>query len=71
MDVKDPAVPVQTPGRRHYNFLFMAKLDTPALEEVRSQSPEITSVGWFDPASLPSLSEHTHCFLAALGVVEA
>lgn len=62
-------IAVQTPGRRHFNFLFDAAVDAATAASIEPHSPEITGTGFFELDALPELAEFTDLFLEALGLV--
>ncbi len=70
VDIADPPIPFQSPGRRHWNMLFHSLVDPPSHEPVRSHSAEVTGVDWFDVDALPDLAEFTTEMLMLLGVLD-
>ncbi len=63
-------IAVQTPWRRHYNFLFTAQIDHVAPAALLGHTPEISDAAWFDLDALPEdLAEFTDEFLVATGTL--
>jgi ADP-ribose pyrophosphatase YjhB (NUDIX family) len=63
-------IAVQTPWRRHYNFLFTAEIDHVPPAALLGHTPEISDAAWFDLNALPAdLSEFTDVFLVATNTI--
>lgn len=71
LEVGRHAIPIRTPGRKHFNYLYRVAVDDTLAASARANSPEIVAVDWFAPAALPELAEFTELFLAELDVVPA
>lgn len=68
IDVDGHAIPVRTPGRKHFNYLFRVPVDDALADRTVPSSPEIVAADWFAMDALPDLAEFTDLFLAELGL---
>lgn len=69
LDVARHAIPIRTPGRKHFNYLFVVRVDDATAEQVGPNSAEITAADWFSTDELPDLAEFTDLFLAELDLL--
>lgn len=68
--VEGHAIPVRSPGRKHFNYLYRIALDEAAATTVAPNSPEISAAEWFAVDALPALAEYTDLFLVEIGVLD-
>lgn len=64
------AIPIRTPGRKHFNYLYRVEVDESLAAQVEPNSPEIVAAGWFAVDELPELAEFTALFLSELDLVD-
>ena len=63
------AIPVRTPGRKHFNYLYRVAVDDAAAASVVPNPPEIVDADWFAVDALPELADFTDYFLGELDLV--